>query len=43
MGIALIKTKLRTKTIIKYSTTANSNKNTEKPKPQKEPKGRNEN
>jgi hypothetical protein len=35
MEIALKKTKLRTKTIIKYSTTANSNNKTEKPKPQK--------
>jgi hypothetical protein len=43
MKIALIKTKLRTKIIIKKSTaTANSNKNTEKPKPKKEQKGRNE-
>jgi hypothetical protein len=37
MEIALIKTKLRTKTIIKQSITANSNKKTEKPKPQEQP------
>ncbi len=40
--IALIKTKLRTKLSSNNQQTANSNKKTEKPEPQKEPKGRNE-